>query len=400
MLFPFQPNLRAALYVVTRSYKTDVIPHRDGSEQRIALRQTARKEIEYRSAFKLPCVRDLDLELDTAQRTNVRIPERTRFVRLTTGVGSGGTVLPVDSVPAWIDEGFELVLMSGSVQELVVVESIAANNITLADPVVNNYVTGVRVHPALRGYLRPELSTELYTRNRQRSPLSISVRFDVDPGLEALENLGVAAAEFEGLEVFLTKPNHWIPIDITREQFRESIDYGYGRTQMFHPVQHGVRIWQGTYTGCNPAADDSLRAFFDRMRGQQGEFWMPTFQPDMVPTVQANLGTSELEVNGSDVAETYVDSPTHQVIAVKVGSTWYYNRVTNIVDNFGTSTLAVETAWPVNIPITAQVCWLLLWRLGSDNMTTEYVGGVLDNEPVGRTRLSFRSLPVLTEVGT
>src|SRR3546814_17822345 len=69
-------------------------------------------------------------------------------------------------------------------------------------------------------------------------------------------------------------------------------------------------------------------AFTQRLKGEQGEFWMPTFVADLVIAEAAANGTNELLVEGSEIADDYGADAVHKAIAVRLADgSWQFGLI-------------------------------------------------------------------------
>lgn len=388
-VWPFAPNIRQAPYVVSREYRTEIITSRSGKEQARALRQTPRKRIEYLTGVTGDCLRAFDRSMVTAQRTQLAIPDRVRFTTLAGALASGNSSVAVASVPSWLVEDVSVVLVSGSAHELATVASVVGTTVTFDDAVVKNWSAGARLHPALVGYLATSISAPLIS---PRGVVEVQVSFEADPGTEAAEDEGSAAATLGGREVFLTRPNRWVPIDLDRvQEGRGDVDYGFGRVKRFFPVAFSTRLFEASWTGCDFEKSDALRAFFDRMKGRRGEFYMPTFQADLVPTAGIAAAGTTLLVDGDGLEAAYDGSTTYAAIALKTtAGAWITRTVSSVTDiTGGGASITVGAAWGSTVALgnIAMVCWLPVWRFASDILTMSW-----PRETVAEVRMAMQML--------
>lgn len=226
------------------------------------------------------------------------------------------------------------------------------------------------IHDALTGWLTPEH----ITGQRWKHALDPGIVFEVKPGSEAEESAGTAADTFEGREVWLAEPDIFNPISITHSIHRETIDAGHGIWANFFPGDFVARLWQASYTTLDGEASDEIRSLFTRHLGQLGEFFMPTFDPDLPPFVQANAGTSSLTTAGLEVFTFFDEHPAYACICAKLpNGTFEFNRVSNITTSAGNSVLQLANPWAVNIPLDAEVSWMPLWRFATDILEVEWI---------------------------
>ncbi len=390
-IWPFPPNIRHGAYEVSREYRTEIIVSRAGKEQRRALRQTPRKRIEYLTGQTGDCLRAFDRSMLTAQRTRLSIPERVRFVRLDAGLAGSATSVVIDPVPAWIVEDAELMLVNGSDHVIRTVASVVGTTVTFDESEAAAWPAGTRLHPSLQGYLATTIAAPVIS---PRGVIEVSVSFEVDPGTEPVEDDGAAAATLNGREVFLNRPNRWMPINLGRvQEGAGDVDYGFGRVQRFFPIEFSTRMWEAAYTGCDFDHADDLRQFFDRMKGMRGEFYMPTFQADMIPASALTSAGATITVSGTATASAFNGDTVFAGVAVKKSDgTWLTRTVSSIAPSGGNSVLTVGAAWGENVALAdiAMVSWLPVWRFASDILTMSW-----PREDVAEMRLPFKMIESL-----
>jgi len=391
-IFPYGPNIRRAPYVMSREYRTEIITSRAGKEQRRALRQTPRKRIQYLTGVQSSCLRAFDRLMVTAQRTQLAIPDRVRFVRLASGLAGGNDSVVLDVVPSWISVGAELMLVNGSDHDTRTVSDITGTTVTFDEFDSVTWPAGTRLHPSLRGYLDASIDAPIIS---QRGVVDVSVAFDVDPGLEPVEDDGAAAVTLAGREVFLKRPNRWLPISLKRNQDGVgNVDYGFGRVQKFFPIAFSTRLWEAGYTGCDFDHADEIRQFFDRMQGRRGEFYMPTWQQDLVPVSALTSAGTTITVSGTETDSVYSGSTVFKAIGVrKTDGTWITRTVSDIGTSGLNSVITVGSAWGQNVAVADidRVSWLPVWRFATDILSMSW-----PREDVAEINLSFQMLEDLT----
>jgi hypothetical protein len=296
-VWPFGNHAWLPPYTVELEYKTDILVSRNGKEQRRATRQTPRKTIRYAMSKVDDCWRELHAEMEDAQRTELVIPERPRLVKTATAMASGATTVTLPTLPTWIKVGAEVMLVEANRQNLKTITSvdITTKIVTFTTGVTGAWVAGSRLHPALRGYLNPQISGRIPL---YRGIQELQLEFLINPGHE-VEDVGVPGFRFEGKEFFTTRPDHWSAVELSHVQDGvSSVDFGFGRVKYFYPVKHNSWIWKAEWTGCKFDKTDELRKFFGRMKGQRGDFLMPSHQPDLVPLSGVTAGQKSLLVKG------------------------------------------------------------------------------------------------------
>lgn len=394
-LWPFAPDWSDS-YSVVYEFQTDIFTSHSGREQRRSLRQTPRKRLEHRVLLRnKEQLRRYNRLAATWQHRGWVCPERTRSTRVTAGMAAGGDTVTVDALPDWIVPKATVVIGEGDRLALRVVENVEGYNITFSAPAEDAWPSGTTIYPGLTG----NLAASLEAPRRTSHVAELSFRFDVTPGSEAAPPLREPSRELDFREVFIKRPN-WIDnVAVTNEHEVNTIDFGFGVTTRYAPIEFGTIIRQATYTNFDRDAATELEHFFRRQRGQAGEFYAPTWENDMdVRQLLAN-GTTSLRVVGHEVFDAYAEDPVHRAVMLLLrdGSLVANTIVgmSKVEDLIGADTVAeVGHPWPADIePATVvMVSWMPVSRLASDTLTLEWVSST-----VAKTKLSTRTLENLEE---
>lgn len=217
---------------------------------------------------------------------------------------------------------------------------------------------------------------------------------EVTPASEPVVALPDAPAVFNGRELFAVKPNWASAPDVSYESEREVIDYARGRTETFTPIEFLTRVSKFTYTGRSYQDMNLIRQFFERMKGQRGEFYMPTWEDDVAVDFVSPPNTQTIRVAGPQFAADYGGSTVHRAIAVFLrDGTTIYNLVEDIFevdDSDGNdSVIQVQDLWPVEISADTvkSISWLHVWRHATDTLTIEWL-----TNTVGQCQMTMRTL--------
>lgn len=391
-LFPIVgvPDLSLLL---RRQYWTNVIFSRDGSEQRRALRGKPRRTIEYVTSTGLENTfwRDYTRWLVKGQRLQSFAADISRQVD---SVSYSVGVFTLDEIPYWAQAGVRLVLVDFDNHkfEISSIGSIVGNDIILGSISSYAWPNVTRIYAALLGWAAFDMDYDF----NWFSFISPKITFNEDPAFSLLEPDQPVMATFNGREVITFPPNIVSPVMVTNNSGMEAIDYGLGAVTAFDILGYTRRVMQVTYT---MREDDAatIRAMFDRMRGQQGEFYMPTFEPDLTPKTQANSGTNTLTIAGPEVYNVYNGSPVYKCVAVFMDDarhpTCQYNKISSIALTGGNdSRLTFVNNWTSNVTTDLKVSWMPVWRFATDIYEEQWVRDVDSDNPVINTKLALRML--------
>lgn len=386
-LWPFGPNWRES-YEVNREFRTDITRSRSGKEQRRALRSTPRKTISFTTTVAADTMTDLHRLLIGWQHQTIVMPDL--FMSVTTsGLAANATALSVSSVPTWLKAGAQVALISGTVKEAREVLTVAGSTVTFTDASTSTFPPGARLHRGMIGTLAEEIQGSRPTNGIAE----IKVEFQVEPTTEPA-NLGAAGQFFNGRELLLKRPNWADAPSATFRHPSEVVDYGSGRISRVTPIPFSAQLRQMTFIGRNAIETLSIEQFFDRMKGQRGEFYMPTWDNDIKPKVTALVGENAIRVRGRSVFETFQADTVYRAIAVLYRDGTYQFRkvaaIETVTDDGGQdSSIRCTEAFtraidPADI---IMICWMPVWRFATDSLTTERL-----TSEVGRFKISVTTI--------
>lgn len=389
-IWPFEPDWRDKDYRVAYEFLTGITRSSNGKEQRRALRTSPRKSIDHSVLLNDARFRQFKDLMWGAQDDILVLPELTRFTETTVATEISDTDMVFTSVPSWLVPGAAVTVGALGVFEGRLVDSVDGDVVTFQDPSTMAWAVGARLYPALTGYLATELSTPRVTN----AVAQLDMRFAVDPGSEPLIAPPAAAVTFNGREVFLKKPNWAAAVDVATGHEADTLDYGTGPVLQYSAVAFGYNVKKATYVNRNTEQAQAIVDFFFRMKGQQGEFYMPTWEYDFQPKVAASSGSSTMRVAGTAFADSYEGSTVHKAMFVqKLDGTVLLRKVLSVApisDGGGNDSLiTIEGTWSATISqATIVMCgWMPVWRLASDTLVMEWL-----TDTVAQTQLAVRTL--------
>ena len=380
-------------FVTTYSFQTEILVSRSGKEQRIAHRVAPRKTLTYQRTIRhgdeFRAFNDL---MWSWQHRTFVMPELTRKVVVATPVAAftRDWVLP-SSKPNWLVVGSNVMFIFQDAQELRTVASITGSTVTFKNPTAIQWPVGTLVYNSVSGYLDQSLSTVRKTNNKADASLT----FNVTPLSEVYLDPGPPTGPvLNGREILDLRPNWADDIPVTMEHDVETVDYGRGPVSRFFPVTFGWMLRTHTFLGKTPEDAEKLIDFFRRRFGQQGEFYAPTWDADIMPKKLAPAGTSNLRIAGRNFFEVYGSSTVHKAVAVKLlDDTWAYRKVSSVIgvtDTEGSdSVITIEGTWPFAVgPETISfISWMPVWRFASDVLSIENL-----TDRVAQFKIALRTL--------
>lgn len=381
-------------YKLTYDFLTEIFVTHSGREQRIAKRLTPRKTLSFTASLSGDAFAKFkDLMWSWQHRTLV-VPEETRKTTLSGSLFPGADSVDIANPPSWIQPEATLVLEYAGNREIRVVESVAGDSVTFKTVSENGFPAGSTVYYGVFGYL----SDSIRAVRKTNSTAEVGVVFNVKPASEAIYTGGTPWAKLNGREIFDKRPNWATDIAGTHSHDVYDLDYGFGTTSRFTPVQYGRVLRQAAYLARTVDEADQMLDFFCRHYGQQGEFYVPTWEPDIKPGAVADASSSTLIVAGRELFDSYATSTVNRALAVRFSDgSMLYRAILSIdlittIDGIATS-ITVDGVWgrtfgPDDIDY---VCWLLASRFASDGLTIEFL-----TDSVAQFQITTQSVEDLT----
>lgn len=359
-------------YRVNYEFSTEIITSHSGKQQRIARRIFPRKSLEHQVLLYHDTFRRFKDMTRFGQHHTFLLPELPRFVESIARQPSGTSTMRLSSIPDWVQPDVTLWVTANGVVDVRIVESVDGDIVTFRTAALQTWPIGARVHPALSGNLATELSAPRVTNAVAR----LDLRFEVTPLSEPVTPVPAPDRVFNGREVFLKRPNWANPVNMRVGHETEILDFGKGPVSRFNPVEFGYETYQAVFLNRTAEEAEAMLDFFRRMRGQQGEFYMPTWEYDIVPAERVSALSFGIYVDDQDFATNYKDSTVYRAVFVLMNSgALILRQVANIEATETGALLTVTESWGVDFSAADIVMcgWMPVWRLASDSLTIEWM---------------------------
>ncbi len=280
------------------TWLTNVLVHRDGSEQRRQPRLYPRRMLEY---SVLPTSQLLQTRLDNFLWSNsdaaMLVPIWTDAQRLTTAATSGGNTVTVPTTTYDYDaNGYVILWSSPSSYEAVAIASLTSTTLTLEENLVSTWPVGTIVAPARLGRLTQQMPGRQIAHNVR----PYSLVFEIDEASYSTNRITALSPT-----QYLSRDTFEFPTVPTHTEASDDLDFSYEHTYPIIDAQTGaVALDTGArptpYTlvpyaqrFANRTQISEWLGFLDRRQGRRVPFWMPSWEKDFQP-VTINNG-----VNGS-----------------------------------------------------------------------------------------------------
>ena len=382
-------------YRVIRGYKTDIYTSANGEEQRRALRQTPRKTIEFNMQFVAEQLRDFQTTMSVWQNRDFIAPELSKFVRLSAGALAGQNYVDLTSVPAWITIDALVMLVRDGEHELQVVDAIAGNRVFFTSALAKRWPVWTKACHGVNGRLQASFNMNRLTNGVATGLLAL----DVEPGSEPYPALFEVAEDelfpgltqgpemyplasvpvnsttvfyYDGEEILLLRNNWGESVTEGRDWPVVKTDFDLGLVETTWDVDFSTRQFSATITCHTAERVEYLEGFFDRMRGAQGNFWMPTWENDLPVAGDIVGDTQTITVTASRTARLLLDNQVYREIALVTREYQVYtNSILDVQFSNGLAVLQLRDPWPDSIRAAdvLMVSWMPAWRLSDDEHT-------------------------------
>ena len=395
-LWPFSPNWSSS-YKITYEFKTEIITSRSGREQRIAHRMKPRKSLAHSVRLVDNDLRRFNSLMWSWQNRGFVMPEVTRKVVSEYGMAALSDNMNVSNpAPAWLAPGVTVILDNkAGVKELRVVDAVDGPKVTFKSITPTPWPAGTVVYYAVSGNFDQSLSTARLTGTKA----TLNLSFKITPGSEPAFDAGSPALTIGGREIFDKRPNWSNDVGVTHQHEVDELDYGYGIVSRFSPIQFGTMVRQHNYLARNISEAEDMLKFFCRNFGQQGEFYAPTWDHDVVPKIPAAAPSVSLRIAGREFYDAYGSSTVNRGLAVRFKDGSMVYRLIQSIDlvsdgEVQDTLITVTQTWgrEVSQNTILFISWLLLWRFASDSLTLEFLTDTVAQFQV--PLMSLENLPV------
>lgn len=364
--FSFRPNWREPV-MERLAYLTDVLAHRDGTEQRVRLRQTPRREIEYLVTLTGAQAARLDAALWGWQARVWALPIWTDPHILPAALSAGATsvTVPTQYKDYAADHLAMLVADDGS-HEVVEVATVLSGSLTLARPTAATWPAGTRLFPARLA----RLPAQVKVARHSAAVAEATLRFAIEP-MQALGGIeGAAATQYLAEDVYLTAPNWAGALDGDVERAMQIIDGQTGPLAVDDPAGQPaiVRTYRWLLQG-RPAIS-AHRFWLLARSGRLKPGWVPTWTRDLELAVTAGSSATTLIVQDIGYRTWYAQAPGRRDLAVRLPSgAWALRRIVGADQVVaGQERIQIDSALGVAIDPGAWITFIGLHRLDADRV--------------------------------
>lgn len=298
-VFPFQANMEAPIRQ-SYGYRTDVITSRDGTEQRVQLRQTPRGRLTFQCHL---------LDYVEAQQANgilfgqhsksIGVPMWQYMQPLTATIASGGTTVQVDTTDVPFVAGHFCILWQNQNQfQTFTIDSVTPTTVVLDAAVNVDYpVNQSWIIPLLPCRFDPSFNFSWLSWTHGSTDISFIV--EQYPQMPSVTTWRLYLSGSQILEETQYQPNRKGDIDEIYQRKFSLFDNTTGLigSDDLSPMPNPKRSF--TWSCFSRAEVHTLLDFLDQRKGMAIPFWTPSWQRDLQLAVAAVGGNSFFIVQGA-----------------------------------------------------------------------------------------------------
>lgn len=318
------------------------------------------------------------------------IPFWTERTYLSAQANSGQPVINVNEAQYRSFEVGGLLIILSNIDEFEVLEidSINVNEITLTDNLVTTWDENVAVYPILKARLEP--TQQLSFGTSKTSGIEINATEAVDTDIT--HNEQIISGDFpiyRGKYVFNIRPN-WIQnLDTSINHEYELMQFygtGYKRSEITESIMSAGAL----FLGVDNEVLNKFIGFFDNHKGRLNNFWFPSNTKDIEITAAFDAGDTLFNINDIQWGEYWENNLLmgHFVQFIFPDGTEKYREILSVPSD---TQLIIDTA--IGKAITAselpnlQVSFLWISRFSNDEISIKKY-----NAETGEINLQFTSI--------
>lgn len=323
LVFSWEQNSADPL-IERLTWLTDVLEHRDASEQRRMVRLDPRRQLEFsvlplddheRSA--------LDVFMWGAMRSPVMVPIWSDPQTLQTQANSGQPVVTIPTTTYDFDVDHYICLWQDwDTYEVVQIASLTSSAVTCTQNLTSTWPVGTCVLPARLGRINPrQSSSRLGGGNLTPSVVAEGVCdvapwkvvFDIDEASRSTNRLGsLSPTQYLGIDVYPADPDYSEALSLDMDAAFGIIDAQTGIVAIDSAAKiFPSQIFQYNDKLFSRADISTFLAYVFRWGGRRTPFWLTTGDNDFVPTAVETGLTGWLTYKATGYP-TFVDSTNYR----------------------------------------------------------------------------------------
>lgn len=378
-------------------YLTEVIEAFDGTEQRIALRDTPRCSMGYMYSMTDEQQYQFDNKLATSS-TSMLVPLWPLQCRLSRGISVGDARISLADVSAHLASSENLLVSEHDRHEILSVESVDGLTVTLTSLAKNDFSESSIVVPLRIAYPADESNSTSLLRSFDQH----TITYDLD---ETQIQKPAPVDDFErhnARPLFPFRPDRSKDVTTQYNRLRETLDPLIGARSIYDRARGTVKILGQTFTFFSETERQRFEDFAELMNGAQGEFYIEGPGQAFELSEDIVVPTYKIKINSSGYTNFANSNSLAPIVAIKLydGITIYKTILSTTTNPDGTETITTkESTTNLKISDIETIVPLYLARFDSDEFRY-----IFDTNEVSTITKNIRQLlhadPAIDSEGT
>lgn len=389
----FSPEYEAPVREI-HSFKTDVIPGISGKQQRIALRKYPRVTYQVRCLVEGSERQRLINFLYGWQGNGFGLPIWTDQVKATAAIAIGSSSISVTSTDDCdFREGGKLVIYDDAqTYDVLEIDTVSTNTITLASLTVGEYPVGVRVAP-----VRDVVLVSSVTSRKSKMGLEeFSLIFQVTDNETGAPTASSSAWSTYNSRILFDDCNlvddAGVPGRFTHKV--RIIDNETGAIYLSSSWAHGQSSSEKGFMANSRSSIMALRRLLLATRGGQKAFYLPTFTDELEVVANLVSGAATLDIDHVLYSRLANAGPQRNILKITFTDGTSLVRVVSSATEISSTVerLTLDDTWPANRTSeeVERVQFYELVRFDTDDFA-------IDHERIGLARMRAPTVTVLDD---
>lgn len=343
-------------------WRTDALLAYNGSEQRIALRQTPRRYFEF--SFLVPTLlarQKLEAAIASNGSQSWDLPIWTDSTPCTSAISDSDAVVYVDTVGRDFVAGGKALLLAANGNTLIInISTLTTTQLNLSSAAVGAWPLETAVIPLRTAYLEPSQQISRFTG----SAIYGVVRFLLD---DISSHATATLTQYRSYDVLETASNWSQDLTLDYQRKMEVVDFGVGGIYRDDESSLPVFIQSHHFVLDSRQKITDFRKFLYSRRGRLNALWIPTFMPDLSFVA---LSSTALDITNIDYPTLYNQAINRRDIRIELtnGNVYYRRIVASAVISGTVERLTLDSVLGVSVTAAdvEKISFMMFGRLDTD----------------------------------
>jgi hypothetical protein len=280
-------------------------------------------------------------------------------------VTAGDSTITVDTSDLdYIAGGMAIIMTDSDTYEIVEIDTVGANSLTLSSVALQSWTTSARIYPLRTARLPDTVQLRRFTGGVSYGRLRWQCQ-DVSDYTPATE-----ATTHQGYPVLTSKPN-WIE-DIESDVLRKLAWLDTRSGQITVDDEAGIPFYLHSHRWLLDGRDEitDFRKWLYARKGRLTAFWLPTWSEDMVLTATVGALSPNIDIEHINYTKQATQGIGRRDIRIElVNGSVYYRRIEGSVEvDSSTERLTLDSALGVEVAPgdVRMISFMALGRLDAD----------------------------------